>query len=338
LILEKDASRVWNKTTQQVWTYTEFVKLPMEDRTFFAGDAFHFEFIIKNTGSAASIPPGYRIDLHTNLDNPIWTYRDKTKDDPEWTIWTTAEEHGMAKIEIELDGIIPEPVSEVKEPHFKDIEDLLGIVQRELFVRIYVRDGESTPQELTNDLGLYATKENLKNFMEQIRNLTLGNTLETIDKTFENSENTLTHLSELKSTIVELAEQGHPGWAYDLSQILALLDESIKTLVPATNCNCDTCKEQCDFSCPALFFVIIGLVIGVIAGVFIGKFIKTGEQPLPNFDDQIKKLENVRKRIQQVREDESKRKIELIGPETELKDVIRRMKAIDSDIGKIRTE
>jgi hypothetical protein len=73
-------------------------------------------------------------------------------------------------------------------------------------------------------------------------------------------------------------------------------------------------------------------------GVFIGKVMGKTQGPYINLDDQIKKIDTIRKRIQEIREDESKRKIELIGPETELRDLGRRLESINADLNQSKSE
>jgi hypothetical protein len=325
LEIDKNKSQVWNKTTGETWKYSEFIALSKEERTFPEGHKFHFEFVIKNSYDSSSIPPDYRIDLTTNLSDPTWTYLGDEIEDPKATIWDTTEEHNSTEFTIELDAKIPQPVSEVTEPHFEDIKKLQGLVRRELFIRIDVRDTDETIQELTNDMKLYSTRKDLEQYMEQVKKLTLVRTEKKFNEEFENSENTIKELSTLRETIVLLAEQGHPGWAYDLSQNLMSFDESMGHLKHESN------------GCPWLFLVIIGLMIGAVSGVFLGaKFMRSTQPSLPNLEEQIAKIESVRGRIQEIREKDDKRKIELIGPESELKDISRRMKTIQTEINNIK--
>lgn len=324
LEIDKDKSQVWNKSTGKTWNYSEFIDLIREKRTFPEGDKFHFEFVIKNSHESSSIPPDYRIDLDTNLSDPTWTYLGNEIEDPKATIWDVAEEHNMREFIIELDAKIPQPVSEVTEPHFEDIKKLQGLVRRELFIRLDVRDTKGTIQELANDMKLYSTRNDLEQYMEQVKTVSLIRTEEKLKKEFENSDDTIQALSTLKGTIVLLAEQGHPGWAYDLSQNLMSLDASIEQLKHTGN------------GCPWLFLIVIGLMGGAACGAFVGgKFMGSSSPSLPDLEEQINKIESVRERIQKIRENDDKRKIELIGPESELKDISRRMKTVQNEISNI---
>lgn len=340
LILEEKKSKIWNKTTQQNWIYLEFIQESRTERTFNAGDEIRFEFILRNTKDSNSIPRNYRIDLACNLQNPTWTFLDQQREDTIWSIWNIPSEHDMKEIKIALEGKIPEPVSEVKECHFDYVEELLGILEREIFVNINVTDGTQVIQELTKDLKLFATSEDLKKYIIETNQVTVNKSRAHFNKHFENGEVTCEALSDLREKIIALAEQGHPGWAYDISQSLKSFDESTETLVPTLPpIDCERCKEEgCCPSCPVILYIIIGLVIGAIIGVFIGKVMGKTQGPYINLDDQIKKIDTVRKRIQEIREDESKRKIELIGPETELRDLGRRLESINADLNQSKSE
>lgn len=330
LTLDEEKTRIWNKETMQSWTYDKFVGLSKEERIFNAGEDFLFDFFLTNTLSSTSIPPEYRINLFTSLDNPVWTYRDTTKRDNAWIIWNTAGEHNIREIEIKLEGKIPDPVWNVTEPHFEDME-LLGIVQRELYIQINVTDGERTIQELTRDVTFYATDETLKQYVEETRNVGLSETNAKLSEALEGSSGAVSALSTLRERIIDLAEKGHPGWAYDLSQDLKSFDESIGDAEPIL-------KTVIVTKPPSLVFIIIGLGIGAVTGVLVGRLIKGRKQVIPDLESQIKKVESIRQRIQDIREDESKRKIELIGPETELKELSRRMESIQSAFDKMKVE
>jgi hypothetical protein len=341
LIVNEEKSKIWNKTTQQTWIYNEFVQKSRIERTFNAGDEIYFEFILKNIRDSSSIPRNYRIDLATNLQNPTWTFLDQKREDTTWSIWNIPSEHDMKEIKITLEGKIPEPVSEVTECHFDYVEELLGILEREIFVTINVTDGTQVIQELTtSELQLYATSEDLKNYVEETKRVTVNKSSSLFNKHFENGEETCAALSDLRGKIIALAEQGHPGWAYDISQSLKSFDESTETLVPTLPpIDCERCKEEeCCPPCPTILYIIIGLVIGAVVGVFIGKVMGKTQGPYINLDDQIKKIDTIRKRIQEIREDESKRKIELIGPETELRDLGRRLESINADLNQNKSE
>ena len=336
LILDEQNTKIWNRETMQSWTYAEFVNLSEEERIFNAGEDFLFDIVLINTLGSSSIPIEYRINLYTSLDNPIWTYRDNTKKDNAWIIWNTSLEHNIREIRIKLEGKIPKPVWNVTEPHFEDME-LLGIVQRELYIQINVTDGVQTIQELTRNLTLHATDENLKGYMEETKGVGLAQTNAKMNEAFEGSSSAVSKLSNLREKIIRLAEEGHPGWAYDLSQDLEAFDEAMGELEPVPPPSCPPCPPCPE--CPSpIIFVIIGLAIGVVSGLLIGRFMGGKKLVVPDLEDQIKKINNIRERIQEIREDESKRKIELLGPETELKDLSRRMDAIKSELDKVRVE
>jgi hypothetical protein len=322
----------------QTWTYAEFTNLSEEQRIFNAGEDFTFDIVLINTLSASSIPPEYRINLFTSLDNPEWTYGDKPPEkDNAWIVWNTAAEHNIRQIRIKLEGKIPNPVWNVSEPHFEDTE-LLGIVQRELYIHINVTDGIQTIQELTRNLALYATNENLKSYVEETKNTGLNNTNTKLSEAFDSSSSAISALSDLRERIIDLAENGHPGWAYDLSRDLKSFDESMKELMPRPTPTCPP-GMRCQKPCPSpIIFVVIGLAVGIMSGIFVGKFVGGKKMIVPDLEDQIKKVENIRRRIQEIREDDTKRKIELLGPETELKEVGRRMETIDAELEKIRAE
>lgn len=331
LILDEQETKIWNMETMQSWTYAEFVSLSEEDRTFNAGEDFTFDIVLINTLGSSSIPPEYRINLYASLDNPVWTYRDTTKRDVGWIVWNTAVEHDIQKIEIKLNGEIPDPVWNVTEPHFEGME-LQGLVQRELYIQINVTDGTQTIQELTKHLKLLATNEDLKNYVEETKNTGITNTSAKLNEAFDGSSNALSALSNLRERIIDLAEEGHPGWAYDLSQDLKSFDESMGRIT-VKECPVTTVEVT---KPPSPFFIVIGLAIGIVGGVLAGRFTGGKKLGVPDLADQIKKVEDVRKRIQEIREDDTKRKIELIGPETELKEVSRRMESINSEFEKIR--
>lgn len=337
LTLDCENSKIRNKTTEQVWTCAEFVLLADEERTYLAGHELRFEFVLVNTHSSASIPSDYRIDLSTNLDNPQWAYLDNRESDPEWEVWNTDAEHNLGTIRIELDGIVPQPVSEVTEPYFKGIEGLLGICKRDLFVRVDVRDKTRTIQELTNDIRPRGTNEDLENNVRIVKETLLTDATDKIRETFKNPDATIQALVDLKEDTVELAEQGHPGWAYVISQDLRQFDVSMGTLMfKEPDIDCNECADTC-CSCPWILFIAVGIGLGVLVGIFLGKVMTGKKVALPGLEDQIEKIEGVRKRIQEIREDDSKRKIELIGPESELKDIARRMESINSDLHKLNS-
>jgi len=333
LILIEEKTNIWNKTTQHTWTYAEFLSASSEERTFNTGNEFRFEFLLKNTNDSSSIPRNFRVDLATNLNNPTWTFLDTSKKDTTWTIWDKPSEHDMKELKIILEGYVPDPVSEVTEPYFQYVEELLGIQEREIFVTINVTDGTRVIQELTNDFQLNATNTDLTSYVQDTKEVTIDRSSALFNEHFENGEETCAALSDLRAKIIELAEQGHPGWAYDISKCLQSFDESTETLVPTVPpIDCERCEEECCAPCPSILYIIIGLIVGVVPGIFVGKIMGKTHGPYINLDDQIKKINTIRKRIQEIREDESKRKIELIGPETELRDLGRRLESINSDL------
>jgi len=231
LRLDEEKSYVLNLETGSKTSYTTFLESEQLE-----GNRLEFWIYVSRTENPAL--PDYVLELRTDMDNPEWKFGDVFSHSANWVVWKGEEEHEFPiPSPIILSADVPKPIRPVKEPGFESY-DLKGISKEVVEVKLTVgkmRDENITYiQELTPSMKFFSTSEEIQNAKHEMEeNFTYARGK--IDGT------------DLEEAIRELYEEGHPGWASELS-------EHYKKLSVAA--------EPPPLALYALLSVIVGLILG----------------------------------------------------------------------------
>ena len=213
-------------------SYTDFL-----DTDQFEGNKLEFHIYV-NKVEKTPILDEYVLKLETNLENPQWKFGDELRSSAEWIVWKGKEEHESAIPKVILSGEVPKPIKKVKDPGFP--YDLDGIGKRHAYVKLTVgttSDGatlETIIQKLEPSMEFFSTSEEIQSAKS------------TIDKNLEEARANIGEETDLERDIRDLYEEGHPGWASQLS-------EHYKAPVVA--------ERQ-----PLGLYIVLALILGLLLG------------------------------------------------------------------------
>ncbi len=244
LRLDEDKSYVINLNTGGTKTYyTDFL-----DTDQFEGHKLEFHIYV-NKVEKAPILDEYVLKLETNMENPEWKFGDDLRHSAEWIVWKGKEEHERMVPKVILSGEVPKPIRKVKEPGFA--YDIDGIGKREVYVKLTVgttRDGatlETIIQPLEPSMKFFSTNKEIQDAEDKI------------DKNLEEARGKIGG-TDLEEDIRKLYEEGHPGWASEISEHYKKL--SVAAEPP-----------------PLTLYILLAVILGLILGsAFVYVYVSRG--------------------------------------------------------------
>ena len=244
LKLDESTSYVLNLETGSKQTYVGFLSSKQ-----FEGDRLEFNIYVSKTGNP--ILDDYVLELRTNLDNPEWKFGDEIYHAANVLVWKGGAAHEALVPKIVLSGDVPKPIrTNIKEPGF-EAYDIRGIGEIGVYVELTVgttKDGATLAtiiQKLEPSMAFDSTTEKIQDAQSEIA---------------QNLEEARGKLGEtdLAEDIRRLAEEGHPGWASQLSAHYKAL--SVQAEPP-----------------PLTLYVLLAVLLGLIIGAaFVYVYVSRG--------------------------------------------------------------
>jgi hypothetical protein len=248
LRLDVDKSYVINLDTGGTKTfYREFLNTEQLE-----GHTLEFHIYVDKV-EKAPILDEYVLKLETNLEGPPeWKFGvEPAHRSAEWIVWKGKEEHEPPLGQIILTGEVPKPIIPVEEPGFEAYKETKGIGRREVYVKLTVgttRDGatlETIIQPLEPAMTFSSTTEKIQDAQSEIA--------QNLDEARGKIGST-----DLEEDIRRLAEEGHPGWASQLSAHYKAL--SVQAEPP-----------------PLTLYVLLAVLLGLIIGAtFVYVYVSRG--------------------------------------------------------------
>ena len=244
LKLDEGTSYVLNLETGSKQTYAGFLGSKQ-----FEGDRLEFNIYVSKTGNP--ILDDYVLELRTNLDNPEWKFGDEIYHAANVLVWKGKDAHDALVPKIVLSGDVPKPIrTNIKEPGFESY-DIRGIGEIGVYVELTVgttKDGATLAtiiQKLEPAMTFYSTTEEIQDAESELAQ----NLDEARGKLGE---------TDLAEDIRRLAEEGHPGWASQLSEHYKEL--SVQAEPP-----------------PLTLYVLLAVLLGLIVGAaFVYVYVSRG--------------------------------------------------------------
>ncbi len=243
LRLDEENSYVLNLETGSKLRYVEFL-----DSKQFEGDRLEFHIYVSKTGNP--ILDDYVLELRTNMENPEWKFGDNFSHSANWIVWKGKEEHERMVPTVILSGDVPKPIRKVKEPGF-EAYDIYGIGEGEVYVELTVgtsKDGrtlERIIQKLEPSMKFFSTNKEIQDAKTEM------------DKNLEEARGKIGG-TDLEEDIRKLYEEGHPGWASELSEHYKKL--SVAAEPP-----------------PLSLYIILAVILGLILGsAFVYVYVSRG--------------------------------------------------------------
>ena len=231
LRLDEDKSYVLNLETGSKISYKKFL-----DSNQFEGDKLEFNIYVSKTGNP--ILDDYVLELRTNMEDPEWRFgTEPPYHSANVIVWKGEEEHERMVPKIILTGIVPEPIRTVKEPGFEayDLKGISkGVVEVTLTVGTMKDENITYIQELTPLMKFFSTSEEIQDAKTEM------------DKNLEEARGKIGG-TDLEEAILELYEEGHPGWASELSEHYKKL--SVAAEPP-----------------PVILYALLSVIVGLILG------------------------------------------------------------------------
>ncbi len=246
LRLDEENSYVLNLETGRKLSYAELLR--PENNKQFEGDRLEFNIYVSKTGNP--ILDDYVLELRTNMENPEWKFGDNFSRSANWIVWKGKEEHERMVPKVVLSGDVPKPIRKVKEPGF-EAYDIYGIGEGEVYVELTVgtsKDGKTLEriiQKLEPSMKFLSTSEGIQDAESMIK------------KNLEEARGKIGG-TDLEEDIKKLYEEGHPGWASEISGHYKKL--SVAAEPP-----------------PLTLYIILSVILGLILGsVFVYVYISRG--------------------------------------------------------------
>jgi len=246
LRLDEDKSYVLNLETGSKLSYADFLR--PENSKQFEGDRLEFNIYVSKTGNP--ILDDYVLELRTNMDDPEWKFGDYISHKASDIVWKGKEEHELMVPKVILSGEVPKPIKKVKEPGF-EAYDIYGIGEGEVYVELTVgttKDGatlETIIQPLEPTIKFFSTNEEIQDAEDKI------------DNNLEEARGKIGPTG-LEEEIRKLYEEGHPGWASELSEHYKEL--SVAAEPP-----------------PLTLYVLLSVMLGLMLGsVFVYVYVSRG--------------------------------------------------------------
>jgi len=204
LRLDEDESYVLNLETGSKQTYEVFLNSDQ-----FEGTRLEFNIYVSKI-EKVHILDDYVLKLETNMENPEWKFGDDIYHSAEVIVWKGKEEHERMVPKVILSGEVPKPIKTVEEPGFVAYKEIDGIGKREVYLKLTVgtmRDEatlETIIQNLKPTMEFYSTNEGIQQAKSEM------------DDNLEEARGKIGPTG-LEEEIRKLYEEGHPGWASELS-------------------------------------------------------------------------------------------------------------------------
>lgn len=205
LRLDEDESYVLNLETGSKQTYEVFLNSDQ-----FEGTRLEFNIYVSKI-EKVHILDDYVLKLETNMENPEWKFGDDIYHSAEVIVWKGKEEHELMVPKVILSGEVPKPIKTVEEPGFVAYKEIDGIGKREVYLKLTVgtmRDEatlETIIQNLKPTMEFYSTNEGIQQAKSEM------------DDNLEEARSKIGPTG-LEEEIRKLYEEGHPGWASELSE------------------------------------------------------------------------------------------------------------------------
>jgi len=245
LRLDEDDSYIlnWDAGMNKTY-YANFL-----DSKQFEGDKLEFNIYVRKTGSP--ILDDYVLELRTNMEDPEWKFgTEPPYHSANVIVWKGKEEHEYERMKILLTGEVPKPIRKVKEPGF-EAYDIYGIGEGEVYVELTVgtsKDGKTLEriiQKLEPSMEFLSTNKEIQDAEDKI------------DKNLEEARGKIGG-TDLEEDIRKLYEEGHPGWASELSEHYKKL--SVAAEPP-----------------PLTLYIILAVILGLILGsAFVYVYVSRG--------------------------------------------------------------
>jgi hypothetical protein len=249
LRLDVDKSYVINLDTGGTKTYYK----DLLNTEQLEGHTLEFHIYV-NKVEKAPILDEYVLKLETNLEGPPeWKFGvESPHRSAEWIVWKGREEHEFPVVgPIILTGEVPKPIIPVEEPGFEAYKETKGIGKREVYVKLKVgttRDEatlETIIQPLEPSMKFYSTSKGIQDANSEI------------EQNLEEARGKIGG-TDLEEDIRKLSEEGHPGWASQLSEHYNEL--SVAAEPP-----------------PLMLYVILSVLVGLILGsAFVYVYVSRG--------------------------------------------------------------
>lgn len=275
----------------------------LEEGTIKLETGHKIEFYFRVNKRPVLIPEEYVLELSTDMDNAKWQYelREPVKASKTY-VWETPYEHDKSYFDLQLTAVVPKTIDKVKEPGFKkpEVEEdyvLDGIKEKTCCVKLSVYksydpavgpgDFDSTIAEIEYQ----ATNERINQFVTEIdENIATDELREELDKNFgQGVDEVFSSAQSMASEIRALSEQGHPGWALELSREFNDVVEGILELRGRT---------------PLYIYFLLAILCvggGLFAGTFLQKLKGTGKPSAEYFDGVLRGLEKTARDIEEYR-------------------------------------
>lgn len=245
LRLDEDESYVLNLETGSKQTYEVFLNSDQ-----FEGTRLEFNIYVSKI-EKVHILDEYVLKLETNMENPEWKFGDDIYHSAEVIVWKGKEEHELMVPKVILSGEVPKPIKTVEEPGFKAYKEIDGIGKREVYLKLTVgttKDGatlETIVQPLEPAMEFYSTNEGIQQAKSEM------------DDNLEEARSKIGPTG-LEEEIRKLYEEGHPGWASELSEHYKAL--SVAAEPP-----------------PLTLYVLLSVMLGLMFGsVFVYVYVSRG--------------------------------------------------------------
>lgn len=280
----------------------------LEEGTIKLETGHKIEFYFRVNKRPVLIPEEYVLELSTDMDNAKWQYelREPVKASKTY-VWETPYEHDKSYFDLQLTAVVPKTIDKVKEPGFKkpEVEEdyvLDGIKEKTCCVKLSVYksydpavgpgDFDSTIAEIEYQ----ATNERINRFVTEIdENIATGELRKEWSENFpeqsEEATKALSSIQEMANEITALSEEGHPGWALELSREFNNVAQDLEELH----------GEKRTPLYLYFFLAILCVGGGLFAGTFLQKLKGTGKPSAEYFDGVLRGLEKTARDIEEYR-------------------------------------
>jgi len=270
------------------------------------------EFFFTINRRPVLIPEEYVLELSTDMDNAKWQYemREPVKASKTY-VWETPYEHEKAYFEVQLTAFVPKTIDKVKEPGFQrpEVEEdyvLDGIKVKTCSVKLavyksYGPDGPGDFDSTVAEITYQATNQRINQFVTEINQNLATDDLEDWDEKSERNkfkeykkeaDKALSSIEDMANEIRNLSEEGHPGWALNLSRKFKDVVRNLQKLPGEKG------------GTPFYIFLLLAIFCcggGLLAGTFLYRLKGSRKPSVEYLDITLKGLEKTARNIEDYR-------------------------------------